>query len=69
MAEPKTEIRFYIPERLYNEIQLFTLDPVYLRPKYGLVSKIGTYLLEAWVAEVKATNNFFPPISFEKESK
>ena len=49
----KVEIRFYIPRRLYNIIYLLTLDPMFLKPRYGLVSKIGTKLLEDWVKRVQ----------------
>ena len=57
MPEPKKEIRFYIPTSLYNKIYLLTLDPLLLKPKYGLLSNIGTRLLERWLTEVQDGNN------------
>jgi len=54
--EDKKEIRFYIPTSLYNKIYLLTLDPITLRPKYGLVSRIGTHLLEKWLEEIHEGN-------------
>lgn len=49
----KVEIRFYIPRRLYNQIYLLGLDPMYLRPRYSWVSKLGTRLLARWVKDIQ----------------
>ena len=56
-TEPKKEMRFYIPTSLYNKVFLLTLDPITLKPRYGLLSRIGTKLLEDWLEGIQDDGN------------
>jgi len=51
---PKRELRLFIPEYLYNEIQVLLLDPFTMKPKYGEISKVGERLFTHWVKEVQS---------------
>ena len=53
MSDKKVELRFYVSRRLANQLYLLGLDPMYLRPRYSWMSKLGERLLEKWVHDVQ----------------